>query len=81
MRVSYGKLFESLYTPKYDCEARPFITDVINSSKVMNRTCIPERPVGNWKLWNNGIISCEQPMFLCHSTTDNPKNAIFDVTF
>ena len=24
MRVSYGKFFESLYTPKYDCQAETF---------------------------------------------------------
>ena len=79
--VLYGKFSESLYMPKYKYRLRLFITDVTNSFKIMNRTCISERPIGNWKLWNNGIISCEQPMFLSDSTTENPKNAIFDVAF
>ena len=37
----------------------------------------------NWGLEvaNNGILSCEQPMFSCYSTTENPKNKIFDVMF
>ena len=30
---------------------------------------------------NNGIMSCEQPMFLSYSTTENPKNAISDAMF
>ena len=52
---------------------RPFITDLINLSKFMKRTCISKRPIGDWKLWNNGIISCEQPMFLSYKTTENTK--------
>ena len=80
--VYHMRIFlKTFINPNMSSKPRSFITDVTNSSKIMNRTYISEWLIGDWKLRNNGILSCEQPMFSCYSTTENPRNAIFDVMF
>ena len=59
-------------------KTRPFITGV-TVHKIHEHIMYIETTNWDCKLWNNGIISCGQPMFVSYSTTGNPQNAIFDV--
>ena len=81
MRVSYANFFENLYKPKHEFQAKIFYYRCDKFIKNYEQNIYIG--MANWGLEvaNNGILSCEQPMFSCYSTTENPRNAIFDVMF